>query len=356
MHRNILIAGGAGFVGSNLALRLAREWPEANLFVIDNLRRRGSEFSLARLKAAEINFHHGDVRNTADLDDLPDIDLIVECSAEPSVLSGVNESPRYMLDSNLNGALNCLELARKRNADLMFLSTSRVYPLDVIGALPYSETDTRFIWEDCKEPGILGWSKDGVAEDFPLAGTRSLYGASKLSAELLAHEYAVTYDLNIVINRCGVIAGPWQFGKVDQGVFALWVFKHMFGGELAYIGYGGTGKQVRDVLHIDDLCDLVVRQCQDLTGKRANIFNVGGGLENTLSLCELTEICEGVCGTKISINSVAANRPFDLPLYLTDNKRVFEAYGWKPKRSAGQVVEDIFSWASDHQDELRSII
>ena len=236
------------------------------------------------------------------------------------------------------------------------LSTSRVYPLDVIGALPYSETDTRFVWKDCKQSGIPGWSKHGIAEDFPLAGTRSLYGASKLSAELIAHEYAATYDLNILINRCGVIAGPWQFGKIDQGVFALWVFKHMFGGELSYIGYGGTGKQVRDVLHIDDLCDLVVRQCKDIKGERATIFNVGGGLENSLSLCELTNICDDVSGHKIPISSVAANRPFDLPMYLTDNKRVTEAYGWKPKRSAKQVVEDIFSWALDHQDALRSII
>ena len=108
-----------------------------------------------------------------------------------------------------------------------------------------------------------GASPAGIAEDFPLEGARTLYGATKLAAELLVAEYADAFGLQAVIDRCGVIAGPWQMGKVDQGVFTYWMLAHHFGRPLRYIGYGGAGKQVRDLLHVDDLVDLVDEQLAD---------------------------------------------------------------------------------------------
>jgi CDP-paratose 2-epimerase len=248
MSKRALITGGAGFVGSALGLGLAQRYPDWQITALDNLKRRGSELNLPRLKQAGIQFIHGDVRNTEDLDPVAlQPDLILECSAEPSVLAGY-ASPGYVLQTNLVGTVNCLELARQTQADFIFLSTSRVYPIAYLNALEFTETETRFqLLEQQVLPGV---SSQGISEEFPLNGARSLYGATKLASELLVAEYADAYGLRTVINRCGVLTGPWQMGKVDQGVFALWMAFHYFQRSLKYIGYGGTGKQVRDFLHV----------------------------------------------------------------------------------------------------------
>ena len=179
------------------------------------------------------------------------LDAIVECSAEPSALAGADGETAYTVHTNLTGAYNCLELARRDSAQLIFLSTSRVYPMRPQSELSYEEGPTRFELFD--RQAVRGASSAGISEEFPLDGARTLYGATKLAAELLIEEYAEGFGLRTAVNRCGVIAGPWQMGKVDQGVFAFWLFHHHFGLPLSYIGYGGEGKQVRDLLHVDDL-------------------------------------------------------------------------------------------------------
>lgn len=356
MSKKILITGGSGFVGSNLAIGLKKKWPDANIVALDNLRRRGSELSLKRLRDFNVQFMHGDVRNPADLEDCEDVDLIIECSAEPSVLAGVNSSPRYLVDSNLVGAINCFELGRKSGATIIFLSSSRVYPYESINELPYRENETRFVWDDSSPGDINGWSENGIREDFPLEGKRSLYGATKLSAELIAQEYAEAYDLNIIINRCGVLAGPWQYGKLDQGVFALWVFNHLFGKNLSYIGFGGLGKQVRDLLHIEDLTDLVISQVENPNKSHFSTFNVGGGKNSSLSLSELTSLCQDITKKTVSIHPIIENRPFDLPIYITDNNKISNVYNWAPKRPADTTIFDIFEWACEYKDDLASLI
>ncbi len=217
-YKNILVAGGAGFVGSNLALRFKNEYPEINVIVFDNLKRRGSELNLPRLKEKGITFIHGDIRNKEDFNDIT-FDLLIECSAEPSVLAGLNGSPEYVLNTNLVGTLNCLELARINNAAIVFLSTSRVYPYYPINNANYDEKETRF--ELSAEQKIRGISKKGISERLSLEGPRSIYGATKLASELFITEYIETYKIKGVINRFGCIAGPWQMGKVDQGVVVL---------------------------------------------------------------------------------------------------------------------------------------
>jgi CDP-paratose 2-epimerase len=353
-YKKILITGGAGFVGSNLALKLKKKYPEANVFCLDNLKRRGSELNIPRLKKAGINFVHGDIRNKEDFEEFGKIDLILECSAEPSVLAGITSSLSYLINTNLIGTINCLEFARQNKAAFVFLSTSRIYPIDPINNLNYVEEEKRFNLAD--KQTVAGASKNGIAENFPLEGARSLYGTTKLCSELLLQEYIYNYGLKGVINRCGVITGPWQMGKVDQGVFVLWVARHIFDRKLSYIGYGGTGKQVRDFIHIDDLFDILDIQLNDIGKFSGNIYNIGGGLENSVSLEELTAICERVTGKKIEIDSVKENRPADLKLFITDCEKIKKLTGWKPKKNAEETVKDIAEWINENKESLKPIL
>lgn len=353
MTRQVLITGGAGFVGSTLALGLAQRYPDWQITALDNLKRRGSELNLPRLKQAGIQFIHGDVRNQEDLDPVAlKPDLILECSAEPSVLAGY-ASPGYVLQTNLVGTVNCLELARQTQADFIFLSTSRIYPIKSLSNLQYTETETRFqLLEQQSLPGV---SSQGIAENFPLNGARSLYGATKLASELLVAEYAEAYGLRTIINRCGVLTGPWQMGKVDQGVFALWMAFHYFKRSLKYIGYGGTGKQVRDFLHVSDLLNLIDLQIHQLSKLAGQTFNVGGGVNNTLSLCETTQLCQEICGHSISITPLPASRMGDVPIFVTDSSKVMYATGWQPQKDAKTTLTEIYEWLHKFEHQVSEI-
>jgi len=350
----VFLTGGAGFVGSNLGIALKRAMPGLRVVAFDNLKRRGAELNLPRLAAHGVEFVHGDVRQREDLDCGVDADLLIECSAEPSVLAGIGSSPDYVIQTNLVGTLNVLEYCRRRGTALIFLSTSRVYPIEPLCRIRLEEAATRFEIAAVQElPGV---SARGVSEAFPLAGARSLYGASKLAAELFVEEYAAQYRLTALIDRCGVIAGPWQMGKVDQGVVALWVACHVFGRGLRYIGYGGHGKQVRDVLHVDDLCDLVRTQIAQLQTLRGQLFNVGGGRDVSLSLVELTALCREVTGRTVPIEAVPETRPADVPLYLSDCTKLRGAVGWTPSRDVRRLVADVHAWVRDHAAVLEAII
>jgi len=352
-YKQILVTGGAGFVGSNLCLKFKKRYRDIEITALDNLKRCGSELNLPRLKKAGVKFLHGDVRNKEDLD-LPEIDLIIECSAEPSVMAGVTSSPEYLLNTNLVGAINCFELARKNRADLVFLSTSRVYPIEKINKLKFTEKETRFdLNEKQMMKGALG---RGISEQFSLNGARSLYGTTKLSAELILQEYIENYSIRGIINRCGVISGPWQMGKVDQGVVVLWMARHVFQKPLSYIGYGGTGKQVRDIIHIDDLFSLLKIQLSNIEKFNGQIFNVGGGRKNSVSLLELTRYCQEISGNKIKIDSTKETRPGDIRIYISDCTRVRSRTGWRPKKNVKQTLADIYQWIIENKDELEPIL
>lgn len=141
----VLITGGAGFVGSYLGMGLKKQRPDWHIVAFDNLKRRGSELNITRLREAGLEFAHGDIRNPEDLEAVGKVDLILECSAEPSVLAGYDSSPQYLVNTNLTGTVNCLEVARRHGAAMLFLSTSRVYPVATINALSYKEEATRLI-------------------------------------------------------------------------------------------------------------------------------------------------------------------------------------------------------------------
>ena len=281
--QSLAITGGAGFVGSNLACSLRRRLPQVTVTAFDNLKRRGSELNLPRLRDSSVEFVHGDIRCPDDLAELPDFDLLIDCSAEPSVHAGTKGSPYCVLDSNLTGTIHCLEAARERQAAFLFLSTSRVYPIASMNAIPFVEDETRFRWT-AQDAAIPGLSQRGIGEDYPVSGARSFYGASKLACELLIQEYVESYAMPAIINRCGILAGPRQIGKVDQGVVSLWVARHSFGLPLDYIGFGGQGKQVRDLLHVDDLFDLIVLQMAAPEAWDGRVYNVGDAARS-LSRC-----------------------------------------------------------------------
>ncbi len=350
----VLVTGGAGFVGANLSIALASRDGSREIIAFDNLKRRGSELNLPRLREAGVRFVHGDVREPTDLDATGPVDAIVECSAEPSVMAGVEGGTEFLVHTNLLGAYNCLEVARRHDAAFLFLSTSRVYPMGPLNELRYEEDETRFRLVD--EQPYPGVSSRGIAEDFPLDGHRTLYGATKLSAELLIHEYAAAYGLRAVIDRCGVIAGPWQMGKVDQGVFTHWLVSHQFGRDLAYIGYGGQGKQVRDMLHPEDLVDLIEAQLAAPEEWAGATLNVGGGPECSLSLREATDICVELTGRTVPMRSEPENRAGDIPIYISDCSRLHARSDWRPARDARRIMEDIHAWVRDNESALRAAL
>lgn len=352
MYEHVLITGGAGFVGSSLAVDLRRRFPAMRVTAFDNLYRRGSELNLPRLQGAGVDFVHGDVRCPEDLRRLRETPgLLIECSAEPSAQAGYGESPEPLIRTNLDGCFHCLEYARVSKADFLFLSSSRVYPVAALNALAWREDETRYsLAEEQQTPGASG---AGIAEEFPLEGARSLYGMTKLAGELMVTEYADAYGMRAIINRCGLIAGPWQMGKSDQGVVTLWAAAHYFRRPLRYIGFGGAGKQVRDILHIADLCDLVAEQVARFEVYAGGLFNAGGGLRQSASLLELTAICREVTGNRIPMGSDPENRRADIRAYITDHRRVTEAAGWSPSRDVGNVVADICKWIRQEEPSVR---
>jgi CDP-paratose 2-epimerase len=351
----ILITGGAGFVGSNLAIKFKSKYPDYEILSLDNLKRRGSELNLQRLREHGISFQHGDIRCKEDLyfEDKK-FDIIIDASAEPSVLAGITTPVDQVINNNLTGTVNCLELARKHRAAFIFLSTSRVYPIAALESVNFTEDVTRFRWTD--EQQIPGVSSAGITENFPLGGSRSFYGATKLASELLIQEYQAHSNIRTIINRCGVITGPWQMGKVDQGVVVLWVARHIFKGGLGYFGYGGEGKQVRDILHIEDLFSLIDWQLHHLDIVNGGIFNAGGSVDCSISLQELTTLCKKTTGNRINIIRQPENRVADIRIYLTDNTHVNKASGWVPKYTPGKIVEEISEWIIENEKELKPIL
>ena len=356
MYDCILITGGAGFVGSTLAMALKQCFPQTRIIVLDNLHRRGSELNLVRLAQAGVHFVHGDIRTREDVLALvPEAPrLLIECSAEPSAQAGYGGSPDYVIQTNLVGCFHCLELARHARADVIFISTSRVYPFEALNNLAFIEEETRFTL--AAEQTTVGTSADGISEVFPLAGARSLYGMTKLAAELMVEEYADAYGLRSIINRCGLLTGPWQMAKSDQGVIALWMAAHYFRRGLSYIGFQGIGKQVRDVLHIDDFCDLLVDQIRHFALYSNRCYNVGGGLSNSLSLQETTRLCAEITGNIIPLSSSATTRPADVRLYISDHRLISSVNGWCPRRDTLATLTDIFHWLRSEEQRVRPLL
>jgi CDP-paratose 2-epimerase len=198
----VLVTGGAGFVGSWVSTAIAREVPSARVVALDNLQRRGSALHLPELEASGVRFVHGDVRNADDVNNaVDDCDVIVDCAAEASASAGYLDPPDRVVSTNLVGAIHCLAKARRHRARVVFLSTSRVYPIAPLNDIAVVDEASRWsIAADQSEPGV---SREGINERFTLGGLRTLYGATKLATELLLAEYAAMYGFSYVVNRLG---------------------------------------------------------------------------------------------------------------------------------------------------------
>jgi CDP-paratose 2-epimerase len=354
---HVLVTGGCGFIGSHVALHLREAGHKVT--VMDNLVRRGSERNLPILAHQGVSFFHGDVRNPEDLENLPSgIELICDTSAQPSVVTGY-ANPIFDITNNGLGAIHILEYARQRKAALIFWSSNRVYGADRLNALPRRETQTRFeydpeTWEKVPvEKRPAGFHPvHGVSEEFSLdGGQRSIYGLSKLIADAACQEYAQAYDLPVVVNRFGVLSGQGQFGHTDQGWVVWWAVAHWFKLPLKYLGW--QGKQVRDVLFVEDMLALLDRQLKQLPKFRGDVFNVGGGQANSVSLREATTIMQEMSTRTAPVTQTDQARKGDIVLYWTDNRKATAQLGWKPETNLRTGFGRIFDWIRDNEGELR---
>ncbi|HEY2841140.1 MAG TPA: NAD-dependent epimerase/dehydratase family protein, partial [Pirellulales bacterium] len=257
----IAITGICGFVGSSIAIALRERMAGVEIVGIDSLIRPGSERNRERLKAAGVTVRHGDIRVASDLDALPAADWIIDAAANASVLAGVDglTSSRQLVEHNLMGTINVLEYARRAGAGLVLLSTSRVYNIPALAAIPLRVEDEAFVFDSAAR-APAGCTATGVSEDFSTAAPISLYGASKLASEVMALEYGQSFGFPVIINRCGVLAGSGQFGVAEQGIFSFWVRAYALRRPLRYLGFGGHGHQVRDALAPEDLTELLIKQ------------------------------------------------------------------------------------------------
>ncbi len=347
----IAITGICGFVGSELALRLQRLFVDARLSGIDNFSRPGSETTRPRLKAAGVTVKYGDVRSAGDLDALGDADWLIDAAANPSVLAGVDgrTTSRQIVEHNLSGTLNVLEFCKQRGAGLVLLSTSRVYSVQALAGLPLVVERGAFA-PDASAAWPAGASPAGIAEGFSTAAPISLYGATKAASEIMAMEYGHAFHLPVAINRCGVLVGDGQFGTAEQGIFSYWVRAWASGRRLTYLGFEGTGNQVRDALHPADLADLIERQIR--SGAAASgIWNVGGGRPNAMSLAQLSAWCAARFGAR----PVAADltpRRWDVPWVVMDSSRAGGQFGWRCSYPLTTVLADIADHHQRHPDWL----
>lgn len=346
----ILITGICGFVGSTLAKEfLARGLKVTGL---DNLSRTGSELNRKTLQHAGAVVIHGDIRSASDLETLPDVDWVIDAAANPSVLAGVDgkTSSRQLVEHNLLGTINMLEYCKARKAGLILLSTSRVYSIKALSELKVEVTESAFRPANVNHC-IPGLSLRGISEEFSTSPPISLYGATKLASEQLALEYGMSYQFPVWINRCGVMAGAGQFGRGDQGIFSFWVNSWLQKRPLKFIGFGGSGFQVRDGLHPRDLLPLLEKQMAVDAFSVTPIVNIGGGIENSMSLAQLSSWCQERFGHHEVYEDHAA-RPFDIPWLVMDSALATQIWGWRPQMTLTEILEEIAAHAIHHPEWL----
>ncbi len=337
----ILITGICGFVGSTLTRALLESAENLQITGVDNFIRPGSELNRRELAKLGVKIIHADVRSATDFETLPAADYVIDAAANPSVLAGVDgkTSSRQLLEHNLWGTVNILEYCKAHRAGLILLSTSRVYSVASLAALPV-EIHQRAYQPKSGAKSPEGLTVAGVSETFSTTPPVSLYGSSKLASEAIALEYGETFQFPVWINRCGVLAGAGQFGKADQGIFSYWINAHLRHRPLKYIGFDGQGHQVRDCLHPRDLVPALLAQMKHHGEDRPRIANFSGGAANAMSLAQLTGWCDARFG-KHAVTSDANPRPFDIPWMVLDSSLAQKTWDWSPKILLPQILEEI---------------
>ena len=363
----ILITGGAGFIGTNVALEALSRGHE--VIVMDSLIRPKSEENLKVLVAAGAEILRGDVRSPLDFQRSPIPDAIIHLAANPGIPWSI-AWPKYDFEVNTGGVINVLEYSRivseqvDHKIPVIFASTNKVYS-DMVNEIPLEEKDTRYMYADKKrfakvEGGGLasldwdvvwwmGWSNKGINENFPVDGMgkygHSPYGVSKLSSDQYVQEYHLKFGIPTVINRMSCIYGLHQKGVEDQGWIDWFVRQIGFGN--GKLNFYGDGKQVRDMLFGGDVARLYLDELENIDKVNGNVFNIGGGIENTLSLNEAVAVCEEFAGKKAEITYLPW-RHADQKVYISDISKIQEVLGWKPNISPREGIKLMFKQYEDH--------
>ena len=326
----ILITGGCGFVGSNIAIYLKNKILNAKIDSLDNLSRRGSVVNYNRLKKYNIKNYKYNIEDYKKVKKIPKYNLIIDCCAEAAVEVSKSQTDR-VFNTNLIGTFNILKKCAQDRSNLIFLSSSRVYAIDSLKSL-----DKR-IKKNIKKKFLIN-------NKLTTKGAKSIYGFTKFASEELIKEYSYLFKIKYIINRLGVISGPWQFGRQEQGFVSLWLWKHLNKKGLSYIGFGGKGHQVRDIIHIDDVCDLIYKQIKLFSKKYNRLINVGGGIKNAISLKELTQKCREITLNSIKFSVKKNTSIYDIPYFVTDNSEAKNLYKWSPKKNIDDIIFDTFLW------------
>jgi CDP-paratose 2-epimerase len=340
--RSVVIFGGAGFVGSNWASYLLKN-TDARVHVFDNLSRIGVESNLECLRreaenADRLKITLGDIRDAASVQKaVQSASEIYNFAAQVAVTSSVAD-PRTDFEVNALGTLNILEAARKsgRQPFILFTSTNKVY--GNLASKKLVQTGRRYSAVDGK----------GVNESQPM-DLYSPYGCSKGTADQYVHDYSRMFALPTVVLRMSCIAGPRQFGNEDQGWVAHFLYSAL---EDRSITIYGDGRQVRDILCVHDLVNAFEKIRARLEKTAGQIYNVGGGMSNSVSLIEVIDEIEEVTGKRVHYTRERP-RPGDQLFYVTDYDKLKKHTGWKPKRDVHQTLQAIHAWWREHKSEER---
>lgn len=389
MH--LLITGGCGFVGSSIAKFFLSDhhsaeqkgsavdrsavWP-SKITLVDNLIRPGSQTNQAPLERLGAQVIIGDLRNRDFVNNLPRSDWVIDCAANPSVLAGL-DTPKVtsaspsaslqLVDHNLGSTIHLLEYCKRHACGLVLISTSRVYSIQKLQSIPYAidNGSLAVCWENLESSTpISGLSRYGISEAFSVEPPLSLYGTTKLASEWLAKEYSNAFGFPLWINRCGILAGAGQFGKADQGIITYWIHRYLYQHPLRFIGYQGTGAQVRDCLHPKDLARLIQLQIQHVGNNQPTTVNVSGGIESAFSLQDLHHWCQERWGSdrkttspkplahREPVERIDQNRPFDAPWIVLDARVAQKHWNWSAQRNSKSIWEEIAEHAQENPNWL----
>jgi CDP-paratose 2-epimerase len=343
--RSIVVFGGAGFIGSNWTERLLRT-TMAKVHVFDNLSRQGARHNLEQLqkvagRTGRLQITVGDVRDASMVSRVVKYATeIYNFAAQVAVTSSLVD-PKLDFDVNLGGTFNILEAARQHghNPYLLFTSTNKVYGNCGAGKVSVSDSasGSRYVLPEGK----------ATDESQPL-DFHSPYGCSKGAADQYVHDYARVYGLQSVVFRMSCIAGPHQFGSEDQGWVAHFLYSALEGKPLTIYG---DGRQVRDILHVDDLVRAFEAAYANREKTAGQIFNIGGGERNAVSLLELMDRVEELTGARAGYN-FGEQRAGDQLIYVTDHGKFTSYTGWQSKASVDDILSSIYKWYRSNRDLL----
>lgn len=338
----LLITGGAGFIGINAALHFLNKGDDVIIF--DNFSRKGSRDNISWVKRTAKKppkVHEGDIRNFHVVKKaVLDIDVLLHFAGQVAVTSSV-KNPRDDFENNALGTLNVLEAVRLsgKNPIFIYSSTNKVY--GGLEHLKIKGDKTRYTFVD---------RKFGISEEENL-DFHSPYGCSKGASDQYVRDYHRIYGLNTVVFRQSCIYGPRQFGIEDQGWVAWFIIAACLGKKIAIYG---NGKQVRDILYIDDLMrayDLAIKHIGKTKGK---IYNIGGGPKNTISVwLELQPLLEEYFNKKI-LASFSEIRPGDQPIFIADIRKAEREFGWTPRVNVRDGVRLLYEWVEENKKLFKS--